>query len=294
MKLSAFLTSALLVTDATVHGLVTPPVGEIAQHEPVRHSGRDTHSHDGSELWKRRGGGGGGGRGGGGGSSGSSSGSSGGSSGTSGSGSTGGGAAGGSGSRGSPSSNSGGRTTTGTGPAPAYGGGRYYGGGAAVPYRAGGRSPTRNVAPLFLGLAFLSFWPGLWLTSAYLYRRPGEGYTFYNVTTDRTETKPVICACAENSVCGCDDNDDEEYMKDLIGNGSYAALDKSVVDVAPVNGTSTILINGTLPDGTTAPGGTEAPGSAPSSAAGDGLRALLEHAGWWPVVATVAAVVFTA
>lgn len=79
-------------------------------------------------------------------------------------------------------------------------------------------------------------------------------------------------------------------MKDLIGNGSYAALDKSVIDVANVNGTSTILINGTLPDGTTAPGGTDAPGSA----AGDGLRALLENAGWWPVVATVAAVVFTA
>ncbi|KAK4647564.1 uncharacterized protein QC761_102580 [Podospora bellae-mahoneyi] len=290
MKVSTFL-SALLVADATVHGLVSPPIGEIAQHEPVRHSERDTHSHDDSELWKRRGGGGGGGRGGGGGGGGGSSGSSGssggGSSGTSGSGSTGGG--GSSGTRGSPGFNSGGRTSTGTGPAPAYGGGRYYGGGAAVPYRAGGRSPTRGVAPLFFGAAFLAFWPGLWLTSAYLYHRP-EGYTFYNVTTDQRETKPVICACAEDSVCGCDDNDDEQYMKDLIGNGSYAALDKSVIDVANVNGTSTILINGTLPDGTTAPGGTDAPGSA----AGDGLRALLENAGWWPVVATVAAVVFTA
>ncbi|KAK0747869.1 hypothetical protein B0T21DRAFT_355299 [Apiosordaria backusii] len=191
--------------------------------------------------------------------------------------------------RGSSGSTSGGRTTTGTGPAPAYGGGRYYGGGAAVPYRAGSRSPTRSIAPVLLGASFLAFWPGLWLTSAYLYNHP-RPYTYYNASSEQNETKPVTCACAENSVCGCDDNDDKQYMNDLIGNGSYDALNKSVVNVANVNGTSTILINGTLPDGTTAAGGNEAPGSA----AGDGLRILLENAGWWPVVATVCAVVFTA
>jgi hypothetical protein len=77
-------------------------------------------------------------------------------------------------------------------------------------------------------------------------------------------------------------------MNDLIGNGSYAALNKTLVNVADVNGTSTILINGTLPNGTTASGGTESPNAA------DGMRALLQHAGWWPLVATVCAVVLTA
>ncbi len=54
-----------------------------------------------------------------------------------------------------------------------------------------------------------------------------------------------------------------------------------------MNGTNTILINGSLPNGTTAPGGTDDPDSA-----GQGLRLLLQHAGWWPVVATVCATVF--
>lgn len=117
----------------------------------------------------------------------------------------------------------------------------------------------------------------------YPYSHP---YGFHNATSDTNETKPVTCGCDPTSECACDENTNSTYMSDLIGNGSYAALNKSVIDVADVNGTSTILINGTLPNGTTASGGTE------DANAAAGLRFLLQSAGWWPVVATVCAMVF--
>jgi len=72
-------------------------------------------------------------------------------------------------------------------------------------------------------------------------------------------------------------------MDDLIGNGSYAALNKSVVNVADVNGTSQIFINGTLPNSTT-----EDVGSAASRMLDNGMQL----AGYWVVAATVLAAVY--
>jgi hypothetical protein len=77
-------------------------------------------------------------------------------------------------------------------------------------------------------------------------------------------------------------------MNSILGNGSYAGLNQSVVTVANVNGTDTIFINGTLANGTTASGGTEDP-----SAAG-GMRSLLQAAGWWPLAATALALAYVA
>ncbi|KXX80147.1 hypothetical protein MMYC01_204145 [Madurella mycetomatis] len=256
---------ATLVADATVHAVVAPPAAEVAQHQPLQNAQRDEASSE--ELWKRRGGGGGGGRGGGG---------------------------GGGGSRGGGSSSSSFRA--GTGPPRSYGGGQYYGGGSTQPYRSGSRSPG-GIAPVFFGAAFLAFWPGVWLYGAHLYYHP-RPYTFYNETSQENETKPVICACDPQNMCGCD-NGTTAYMNDLIGDGRYTTLNHSLVTVADVNGSSTILINGTLPNGTTAPSGGTGPsgGTAPSggeSVAGTGLQALLEGLGWWPVVAAVGAIVFAA
>ncbi|KAF7871491.1 hypothetical protein EAF04_003598 [Stromatinia cepivora] len=244
------------------------------------------------DLFKRKGGGGGGGRGGGGGSSGG--------------GGKGGGSSSSSSSSGrggvtSSSSSAGGATRAGSGPRPAYGGGRYYGGGATTPYSAGGRSPL-GIAPLFLGLGVLSIYPGLWLYGAYSYPYHNT-YTFRNHsatrnttnttsaslatrqdpdTTGVNETRPVTCLCAAYSVCGCDDNGDTTFLDELIGDGNYAALNKTLVNVADVNGTTTILINGTLPNGTTASGGTD-------SAAG---RTAAEGMGWWVMIAMVFATCF--
>ncbi|KAH8883829.1 hypothetical protein GQ53DRAFT_611835, partial [Thozetella sp. PMI_491] len=219
-----------------------------------------------SDLWKRRGGGGGGGRGGG----------------SSGGGSSGGG-------RTSSGSSTGGKTSAGSGPAPAYGGGRYYGGGSAQPYAARGPSPS-GLAPFALGAGVgLAFWPGLWYHPVYFYHT--TPYSYHNRSNNMNETKPVLCGCDETEECGCDNNTDTTYMNDLIGNGSYSALNQSLVTVADVNGTSTILVNGSLPNGTTAAGGTDDDDTGDDSAAG-GLRSLLETAGLWPMVATICVMVF--
>lgn len=117
----------------------------------------------------------------------------------------------------------------------------------------------------------------------YPYAHP---YGFYNHSSNKNESKPVKCACDETVECGCDEDGNSTTLRELVGNGSYDALNKSIINVADVNGTSTILLNGTLPNGTTASGGTE-----DANAAGS-LQFLLNSAGWWPVVATVCAMVF--
>ena len=135
--------------------------------------------------------------------------------------------------------------------------------------------------------------PGLWLYSVYPYYY-NNPYRFYNRTavnrtndndrrdfvdliirqeaTGANETLPVVCLCQEFSVCGCDENSDQQYITDLIGNGSYAALNKSLVTVSTINGTRTLVLNGSLPNGTTAPGGVD--DAAASLAIG-------KYAGYW-------------
>ncbi|KAF5711048.1 hypothetical protein FMUND_9198 [Fusarium mundagurra] len=226
--------------------------------------GQDCYGH---QLYKRRGGGGGGGRGGssGGGSRGSSgSGSRGGSSrGSSGSGSSRGSSSSGSGSRGSSSrpgsssgsggsrSSGGGGGSRGVGPQPSFAGGRYYPGGSSRPYKSGVSSPGR-IAPFALGGAALAFWPGVWLYGAYMYPY-SHPYHYHNDTSDEDEERDVLCGCSRYEYCACDDNNSTQYFDELIGNGSYDALNKSIVNVAEVNGTMTILINGTLPNDTALP-----------------------------------------
>ncbi|KAH4048317.1 hypothetical protein HBH98_226130 [Parastagonospora nodorum] len=195
------------------------------------------------------------------------------------------------------SSMAGGRTSTGSGPKPAYGRGAYYGGGAAVPYSAGSRTPKGLIAaPLLVGGAALAIMPGLWLYSVYPYHY-NNPYRFYNRTANRTnnndndndrrslvylvtrqeqganETLPVVCLCQEFSPCGCDENDDPAYISDLVGNGSYAALNKSLITVSDVNNTRSLVLNGTLPNGTTAAGGEDDDSAAAHSMA--------KYTGYW-------------
>ncbi|KAH0444223.1 hypothetical protein CcaCcLH18_00448 [Colletotrichum camelliae] len=289
---------------------------------------RDSNANEDEKLWKRKGGGGGGGGRGGGSSggsrsggssssgggsrsggsssggsrsggsrsgSGSGSGSSGSSSGGSSSSRTGGSSSGGRSSgasgtggtaRGGSRDSSGGSTKTGSGPAPAYGGS--YGGGAKVPYAAGVSRGPGSIAPFLLIGGGLAFWPGLWLAGAHMYPY-SHPYRFYNQSARENQTKPVICGCADHQPCACDENNSTEYMSALLGNGSYQGLNQSVVTKGIYNNTDTILINGTLPNGTTASGGSDDVGT--TSAA---FRAVSEALGFWPMVAVVLATVFAA
>lgn len=224
------MVDAVSIPDTNALALLKP--------ETRANSVRDILSPD-HALEKRKGGGGKGGGGGGGGSK-------------SGGSNSGGGGGGG---RSSSSSNAGGATKSGSGVRPAYGG--YYGGGASVPHTAGKKSHKGLFAgALLLPAAALLIFPGLWLYSVYPYHY-NNPYRFYNRSGNINDTLPVVCLCQEFSVCGCDDNDDSRYFDSLVGDGSYARLNKSLVTVSEVNGTRSLVINGTLPNGTTAPGGSD-------------------------------------
>ncbi|RPA97560.1 hypothetical protein L873DRAFT_1828976 [Choiromyces venosus 120613-1] len=295
MKISSVLLSIALLsissyTATNVNAVAVSRSGESSSAFSIR------DILGGGLLEKRRGGGaggGGGGRGGGGGGGGSSS-SGGRSSSSSGSGgssssSGSGGSSSSSGSRGSTSSssssssrsNSGGTTKDGSGRSPTYGRTRSYSGGAAVPYTSGRRTP-RGILPFLLPLALLSFFPGLWLFSVFAYSWPNLA-EFYNATSLANETISVLCLCQQYSVCGCEENTERTYIDQVI---SEAERNSSVARIVDVNGTETLVINGTLPNGTTAAEGT-------ASVAGMGMGRLAgETLGIWVIAGVVAWGVF--
>ena len=82
-------------------------------------------------------------------------------------------------------------------------------------------------------------------------------------------------------MCGCEENTEAAYIEQLIGD---ANRNSSGVRIANVNGTRTLVINGTLPNGTTAVKGT-------ASAARMG-RPVGETLGVWVVAGVVAWGVF--
>ncbi|KAI0994870.1 hypothetical protein K3495_g13311 [Podosphaera aphanis] len=187
-----------------------------------------------------------------------------------------------SGNRAPSSSRSGsGSSAAGSGVRPNYGGGQYYGGGATRPYAAGTRSPS-GINPGFLAGSALGPYPFASGQGAYLYPYT-HSYSFRNYSARRNntkkkfnpeyswysthdsqllsrqaidqgpnETKSVFCLCAAYYSCGCDDNSNETFLDSLIGNGNYSMLNHTLVQVADVNGSNSIFLNGTLPNGTSA------------------------------------------
>jgi hypothetical protein len=154
-----------------------------------------------------------------------------------------------------------------------------------VPYKAGTKTPKGLIAGAVLApVLLLGLLPGLWLYSVYPYHY-NNPYRFVNESAHNAtnpngtnSSLPVTCLCEEYRPCGCDENDDKQYLKDLVGNGSYDALNKSIINVADVNGTTTLILNGTLPNGTTAPGGTDDAGIA---------LGVGKYAGWYAIGLTV-------
>ncbi|KAF3096000.1 hypothetical protein TWF103_009915 [Orbilia oligospora] len=165
-------------------------------------------------LEKRKGGGGGG-RGGGGGGKSSSGGSK-------------------SSSSGSKSSNSKGYKT--------YGG--RYGGGSSTGYKSGVKSPL-GLTPFLLPLAAIALiFPGLWLYAVYSYHY-NTLYQYYNNSLQAIQSIPVQCLCMQYSDCACDDNGNTTFIDELV------ALNQSnTTRFAVVDGVWTLLINGTVENGT--------------------------------------------
>ena len=150
-----------------------------------------------------------------------------------------------------------------------YGGGRYFAGGASVAYVAGRRSPG-GISPVFLPVGALAFFPAIWLYGAYQYRWPEEEYTYFNTTTNEEETRPVECFCAQYAECGCEERGEDDFIQEVANN-------ETISQVVDVNGTETLVINGTLSNGTA---------EAQAQSLGS-KQALLEMSGWWLMVATV-------
>jgi hypothetical protein len=179
-----------------------------------------------------------------------------------------------------------------SGISPSFGrGGNKYAGGATTPFRAGSASPIRRIAPFLLLGGALTFFPGVWLYGAYIYPYTSP-YNFINrtdVANAINETLPVTCLCAAYSACGCDEDEDSSYLDTIIGNGSVAALNRTLVNIAAVNNTKTIILNGTLPNGTDTASASGS--SAPISAATSKQR-MMEAGGFWVVGFIVAATVW--
>jgi hypothetical protein len=175
-------------------------------------------------------------------------------------------------------SNSGGRSIGGSGAPRSYGGGNYYPGGGSVPYTAGANSPNGLRPSLLLPIAALSIFPGIWLAEAYEYNYPDRVPLRNDNSGSKSNTSyPVICLCQQYSECGCDSNVNSTFISSLAPNGSIQSLNGSVAVVTNVNGTETLVINGTLANGTTAPGGSGAP---------VGWRhSMTEGAGYWLMIA---------
>ena len=90
------------------------------------------------------------------------------------------------------------------------------------------------------------------------------------------------------NACGCDDNGNSTFLDGLVGNGSYDTLNKSLINVVDVNGTRTIVLNGTLPNGTD-PSTVSAAEDPDSGAMG---RRFLENSGFWALGAIVGSMVW--
>ena len=156
-----------------------------------------------------------------------------------------------------------------------------------MPYRAGGRS-RGGIAPLALGAGLGFGLAGLWLYSVYAYPYRNQ-WSYFNETSNQQERKPVVCLCQENSDCGCDENEDPDYVKSLIGDGSFENLNKSLITVAEYEGRESIILNGTLPAGSE-----EAAMAEEEGAAGSLAQTVMRGAGYWALTAVVGGAVFFA
>ncbi|KAL4901823.1 hypothetical protein BDW74DRAFT_159643 [Aspergillus multicolor] len=93
---------------------------------------------------------------------------------------------------------------------------------------------------------------------------------------------PVVCLCGEHATCGCDDNSNNTYYESLF-NGTQPK-NSSIVKVTNINGTQTIAINGTLPNGTTADEDTVDSGA---------TLTIMQASGYWAMAAIALSAVYT-
>ena len=99
----------------------------------------------------------------------------------------------------------------------------------------------------------------------------------------------MSCLCQRYQVCGCDPDNNSTFLEDVVGNGTNAPVNTTLVRTVDYgNGTASTYINGSLANGTTASGGTD-PSNADQIAAG--VKLMMSYAGYWVMVVTMIAAV---
>ena len=135
--------------------------------------------------------------------------------------------------------------------------GTFLKGGSIVSYRSGQNSPG-GIRPFLVPTAAgaAAIFPGTWGAGVYVYS--------YNLDEDNLEETeldsdfiddlddpvPVRCLCEEFLECSCEEENDEDYLQFLIDDDDVEDLDEEIVTFNTVNGTMTLVINGTLPNAT--------------------------------------------
>lgn len=100
----------------------------------------------------------------------------------------------------------------------------------------------------------------------------------------------MTCVCSQYSACGCDDNDNTTYIDGLLENTTTSNNGSgALATIANVNGTRTVIINGTLENGTD---DGDDDGSTVPSIGNSYRQNILEHSGYWLMVAWVGLTVF--
>ncbi|KAI5803448.1 hypothetical protein DFH27DRAFT_610496 [Peziza echinospora] len=163
--------------------------------------------------------------------------------------------------------NSGGTSKGGSGVAPKFttaGGKKVYPGGGGTPYKSGGKSKS-GISPFLLPLAILpALFIGAWAFAVFSY--PWSNPLIYNNLANDLNipaiynltnpiTLPVICLCEEYAVCGCDETHDDAFAKGILLDALADGGNGSVAQIRMYEGKYTLVINGTLPNGTTAASG---------------------------------------
>lgn len=161
-------------------------------------------------------------------------------------------------------SNVGGSTTGGSGPKPRYGGGKYYTGGGRIPFTSGSNSPVSKLKPIMFSLIAIGFlYGGIWAYDVWRYSWgkpiPYTSYRSQNSTLPSNMTEPangtlvpVVCLCEMYSECGCEEEHDDAYIQGLLKDATSDAGDKTAAWMVYKPGDPVLVINGTLPNGTTA------------------------------------------
>ena len=134
--------------------------------------------------------------------------------------------------------------------------GTFLKGGSIVSYRSGQNSPSGIQPSRVTAAGAAAIFPGTWGAGVYVY-----SYTLDEDDLDETELDgdflddlddpvPVRCLCEEFLECSCEEENDEDYLQFLIDDDDVDDLDEEVVAFNTVDGTTTLVINGTMPNAT--------------------------------------------